>query len=340
MSKKNSNVLNLKSTIIKDRKIFKIYKDFKREISKITNNKPFIAAISGGADSLALAALSELYRIEKKIIIHFILIDHGIRKNSQKEAKSVQKLLKKFSIFLKIKKNSRKIKANIQKAARDTRYKFLSDFCIKKKIKYILTAHHMDDQIETFLIRLSRGSGVQGLSSMNRVSKLSNKVKIVRPFLDIKKKDLQHISKKVFKKIFEDPSNKNKKYLRTRIRSLKDKFERSGISHSQIIRSINNLATSRDIINNYLNQAIKLLTEKRRNEVLIKLKPLLLENEEIQFKVLSRSIQNFSKSYYPPRSKKIFNILNKLKERKKLKSTLAGCVIEKTGSNLSITREG
>ena len=252
----------------------------------------------------------------------------------------MQKLLKKFSIFLKIKKNSRKIKANIQKAARDTRYKFLSDFCIKKKIKYILTAHHMDDQIETFLIRLSRGSGVQGLSSMNRVSKLSNKVKIVRPFLDIKKKDLQYISKKVFKKFFEDPSNKNKKYLRTRIRSLKDKFERSGISHSQIIRSINNLATSRDIINNYLNQAIKLLTEKRRNEVLIKLKPLLLENEEIQFKVLSQSIQNFSKSYYPPRSKKIFNILNKLKERKKLKSTLAGCVIEKTGSNLSITREG
>ena len=71
--------INIK--IIKDRKIFKIYKDFKREISKITNNKPFVAAISGGADSLALAALSELYRIEKKIIIHFILIDHGIRKN-------------------------------------------------------------------------------------------------------------------------------------------------------------------------------------------------------------------------------------------------------------------
>ena len=161
-------------------------------------NKPFVAAISGGADSLALAALSELYRIEKKIIIHFILIDHGIRKNSQKEAKSVQKLLKKFSIFLKIKKNSRKIKANIQKAARDTRYKFLSDFCIKKKIKYILTAHHMDDQIETFLIRLSRGSGVQGLSSMNRVSKLSNKVKIVRPFLDIKKKRFTIHFKKSF----------------------------------------------------------------------------------------------------------------------------------------------
>ncbi len=339
MSKKNSNVLNLKSTIIKDKKIFKIYKDFKSEISKITNNKPFVAAISGGADSLALAALSEFYRIEKKIIIHFVLIDHGIRKNSQKEARSVQKLLKKFFIFLIIKKNKNKFKANIQKAARDMRYKFLSDFCKKKKIKYILTAHHMDDQIETFLIRLSRGSGIQGLSSMNRVSILNNNIRIVRPFLNVKKKDLKYTSKKIFKKVFEDPSNKNKKYLRTRIRTLKNKFERSGISHSQIIRSINNLATSRDIVNNYLSQAIKQLTEKRRNEILIKLKPLLLENEEIQFKVLSQSIQNFSKSYYPPRSKKIFNILNKLKERKKLKSTLAGCVIEKTGSNLSITRE-
>ena len=93
-------------------------------------------------------------------------------------------------------------------------------------------------------------------------------------------------------------------------------------------------------IRKMLNIYLKLLTEKRRNEVLIKLKPLLLENEEIQFKVLSQSIQNFSKSYNPPRSKKILNILNKLKERKKLKSTLAVCVIEKTGLNLSITREG
>ena len=68
--------------------------------------------------------------------------------------------------------------------------------CKKKKIKFILTGHHKDDQIETFLIRLSRGSGVQGLSAMSAISYSNNKIKIFRPFLSESKKNLIFISKK------------------------------------------------------------------------------------------------------------------------------------------------
>ena len=90
----------------------------------------------------------------------------------------------------------------------------------KKKIKLILTGHHKDDQIETFLIRLSRGSGVQGLSSMSTTSHLNSKIKILRPLLNESKKNLIFISKKVFGTYVKDPSNNNKKFLRSNIRKL------------------------------------------------------------------------------------------------------------------------
>ena len=67
----------------------------------------------------------------------------------------------------------------------------------KKKIKFILTAHNLEDQVETFLIRLSRGSGITGLSAMMPISKLNKKVKLIRPLLKIKKKDLVNISKTI-----------------------------------------------------------------------------------------------------------------------------------------------
>ena len=82
------------------------------------------------------------------------------------------------------------IKNNIQSTARQIRYKLLSNFCLQKKVKTILTAHNLEDQVETFFIRLSRGSGLQGLSSMKQVNKISGNISLIRPLLDFKKNQL------------------------------------------------------------------------------------------------------------------------------------------------------
>ena len=132
---------------------------------------------------------------------------------------------------------------NTQSEARVVRYNLLTDFCKRKKIKTILTAHNLEDQVETFFIRLSRGSGLYGLSSMKQISEISKKIHLVRPLLDVKKEKLIKISKTVFGKYFKDPTNVNSKYLRTRIRSLKKSLEKSGINYDQIFQSIKNLAT-------------------------------------------------------------------------------------------------
>ena len=339
MSKKNSSVLNPKKVLEFSNKISEIYLSFKFKLEKKLNAKAFLVGVSGGPDSLALTALSQIYKREKKSKAFFVLIDHGIRKNSKAEANSVKKLLKKYGIFLNIIRNKELIKKNVQNEARKIRYKLLLNFCKKKKIKFILTAHHSDDQIETFLIRLSRGSGVQGLSSMNKVTKLENNISLFRPLLELKKKDLTYLAKKVFGKVFKDPSNEDEKYLRTRVRNLKIKLEKSGIHHNQIIKSIDNISATRDTLNQYTERAIKSCVDKKKFKTLIDLKKLSQEPEEIKLKVLSYSIKNFSKSYYPPRSKKVLNLLKQLKMRKKSKFTLGGCLLDRTGNYLEITRE-
>ena len=195
MSKKNSNVQNRKDALNHYKKISNIYSIFRTNLFNNIKRDSFLVAVSGGPDSLALTALSQIYKYEKKVRVFFVLVDHGIRKNSSKESELVKKLLKKQKILLNVIKIKQKIKNNLQAQARKLRYKLLTEFCRKKKIKYILTGHHSDDQIETFLIRLSRGSGIQGLSSMSKITKLDKRVSLFRPLLDFKKRDLVYIAK-------------------------------------------------------------------------------------------------------------------------------------------------
>ena len=338
MSKKDLNVRKHKNLNL-NKKSSLIYSNFKLQLEKTIKKKSFLVAVSGGPDSLALAALSFEYSLEKKSKAYFVIIDHGIRKNSKKEAIAVKNLLKKKKIKLIILTNQKKINKNIQSNAREIRYKLLLNFCLKHKIKYITTGHHRDDQIETFLIRLSRGSGVQGLSSMNKLTNLNLKTKLFRPLLNEKKQNLIFLAKYYFGKIFKDPSNINQKYLRTKIRNLVKQFEKSGIRHDRVISSINNLASTRDTLNNYIQKVEKTCVIKKKNKIFINLKKFNLENEEVKLKVFSNCIKNISKNYYPPRAKKVLNLLCRIHSIKILRTTLGGCVINRDQYNLVICKE-
>ena len=338
MRKKDSSVLKLKDLTLTN-KTSLIYSNFRLQLESFVKKKSFLVAVSGGPDSLALSALSHTYLLEKKTKVFFVLIDHGIRKNSSEEAQNVKKLLKKRGINLIILKNKKKIIKNVQSQAREIRYQLLLNFCKKYKIKFIMTGHHRDDQIETFLIRLSRGSGIQGLSSMSKVSSLNKTIKLFRPLLSEKKENLIFLSKYYFGKIFKDPGNVDQKYLRTKIRNLIKQFEKSGIKHESIINSINNLASSRDTLNFYIQKIENDCLVKKENTIIVNLKKFLLENNEIQLKIFSNCIQEISKNYYPPRAKKVLNLLNRIESNQKIKATLGGCVINKDKKNLIISKE-
>tara|TARA_Y200000002_G_scaffold214433_1_gene176984 strand:- start:822 stop:1865 length:1044 start_codon:yes stop_codon:yes gene_type:complete len=340
MSKKNSIVLNRKNCFSKSERISKLFFDFKKKILNLRSNN-FLVAVSGGPDSMALAALCKAFETyNKKKKFHYVHINHGIRKKSFSEAKQVKNILKKQSILLKIIHNKKKIIKNIQHNARKVRYLLLEKECKNKKIKFILTAHHKEDQIETFLIRLSRGSGVQGLSAMNSLASLNNNIKIFRPFLSNSKKELVFTSKKVFGTFIKDPSNKNKKFLRSGMRKLLPILKKYGIKEDQIIRSINNLKSSSQTINFYFKDIIKKIVKKKSNFFVINKRDLLSLNQELQLRVLSFVIKTIKKADYPPRSKKIFNVLKILSLTKNCNHQLGGCLIISNKNHVNIKKLG
>ena len=337
MSKKNSNVI-LKNRFSNYEELSHIYSTFKKKLS-FFRKKTFLIAVSGGPDSLALTALAKSYSYENKCKIYYVLVDHNLRKNSSLEAISVKKLLKKNQINLNILKNKELIKKNVQSEARRIRYSLLTNFCKKRRIKTILTAHNFEDQVETFFIRLSRGSGLEGLSSMKQINKMNNNINLVRPLLDVKKIQLIKISKVIFGRFYNDPTNKNTKYLRTRIRNLKKSLETSGINYDQVFRSINNLASSRDTLELYFNKIYKDTVKKKKNKIFIRLEGLNSLNKEMKMRVLKKSIKDFTNSYYSPRSKKIFNLIDQIRAKKNPKLTLGGCIISREKNHIILKKE-
>jgi len=337
MSKKNSNVI-LKEGFKNYEELSYIYSSFKKKLN-LFKKKLFLIAVSGGPDSLALTALAKAYSYENKCKIYYVLVDHNLRKNSSDEAKSVKGLLKKYQITLNILKNKKIITSNIQSEARKVRYNLLINFCKKKKIKTILTAHNLEDQVETFFIRLSRGSGLQGLSSMKQIYKIDDNINLIRPLLNFKKNQLIKISKITFGKYFKDPTNKNTKYLRTRIRNLKTSLETSGINYDKIFQSIKNLASSRDTLDYYFKKIYKDIIVKRNDKIFIDLKKFNNINQEMKVMVLKKIIKDFTNSYYSARSKKIINLIDQIKAKKNAKFTLGGCIILREKKHIIFEKE-
>ena len=337
MSKKNSSV-NLKNGFKEFKDLSKIFSNFKSKLNS-TNKKKFVVAVSGGADSLALAALAKAYTYCYKSKFYYVLINHNIRRNSFQEAKKVKNLLQQKQINLKIISNKKKIEKNIQGEARNIRYEILSNFCLKNNIRSLITAHNLEDQVETFLIRLSRASGLRGLSSMRPKSKINSKIDLYRPLLDTKKEFLIKISKKTFGNFIKDPSNKNLKYLRTKVRSLKKPLEKSGVEYEQIFKSIRNLSYSRDSLDDFLKKEFSKIIKKKDSEILINLKKFKKHNNEIKMAIINASIKKLKKNYYDPRAKKVANLIRAIDKKGFKKSTLGGCIFFKKGINLCLKNE-
>jgi len=242
MSPKNlsvpSKTLNILLNKLKDRRTFQIYKRFENSLNL---NEDFIVAVSGGPDSMALSFLTKIYSIKKSLNVRYFIVDHKLRNNSTSEAKSVKKKLKEYSINLDILTwYGRKPKKNIQSIARDKRYNLLIHKAKKLKIKNILLGHHLDDLFENFFIRILRGSGLNGLVSLDQKTQ-NEKINLIRPLLYFDKKDLIYISNNIFSFYVNDPSNEDDKFKRVKIRNLLKKLELEGLDRNKFLLTIKNL---------------------------------------------------------------------------------------------------
>ena len=198
----------------------------------------------------------------------------------------------------------------------------------------------MDDQIENFFIRLLRGSGLAGLSSMTESVSYNNSLKIVRPFLNFKKIDLKYVTLNYFKTYIRDPSNENEKFLRVRIRKYRNSMEKEGLGTGKIIKTVNNLLSASKALDFYKNKALnKYVSFLPKSKCLINTKIFSEEAGEIIFKSFSDILSLVSGTYYPPRSKKVINLIRRVKKSRFNKSTLGGCIIAKQDNLILISRE-
>jgi len=326
---------------IKDSKVEEFYKKFKKVIFNNIKEQNFAIAVSGGADSLCLAYFAKIYKTEFGNKVHVLIVNHNLRKESGEEANKVKKILINKNIDSKILNWRGKVpNKNIQSNARSIRYNLLSSYCLKNNIKFLVTAHHIDDQIENFFIRLFRGSGLTGLSSMAEVVNYDGNLKIIRPLLKLEKNNLKYVTTNYFKKYIKDPSNENEKFLRVRVRKYRKNMEQEGLDTKKIIKTVTNLLSANKALNFYKNKALyKHVSFLSERECLINNKIFSEEANEIIFKSFSDIFSLVSGQYYPPRSKKIINLIDRIKKINFKKSTLGGCIIDRKNNFISISKE-
>ena len=334
-NKKHKKILSQ----LNQKRISKIYDEFSHSLKV---KEDLAVAVSGGPDSLALAYLTKCYSLKNKIKVKYYIVNHRLRKESLLEAKVVKKVLKKINIECTILNwNGKKPSKNIQAAARDKRYSLLANECKKKKIKYLLLGHHLNDLLENFLIRIVRGSGLNGLISFSKNVKYKDQdLNIIRPLLDLEKKDLLHISNEVFSFFVKDPSNINTDYKRTRIRNLLYSLEKEGLDIKKLKLTIDNLKDSNESIKFYVDRNLLKNSKflKTKKTYILK-KNFFDQSHEIIFRSLTKIIQILGEKYYPARGKSIDELINGINNKSFTKVTLGGCFIERINETILISRE-
>jgi tRNA(Ile)-lysidine synthase len=209
----------------------------------LENLPGLVLAVSGGPDSTALLVLAarwakQLKRAPKLIAV---TIDHGLRPEAAREAAMVKRLARRLGVpHRTLHWRGRKPQSGLQEAARHARYKLLAQIATRARFAHVLTAHTLDDQAETVLFRLARGSGLFGLTGMAPAAPLPlngvREIFLVRPLLHIPKARLIATLEAARIAYAEDPSNRDPRFTRARLRTLMPALAREGLDARGLAR--------------------------------------------------------------------------------------------------------
>ena len=216
-----------------------------------------VIAVSGGPDSVALMYLLARWRRASKrgpdLVV--VTIDHGLRAEAAREARDVKKLAVSLGLVHRTMRwTGDKPKTGIPAAAREARYRLLAKAAAACGAQHVLTAHTRDDQAETVLMRLARGSGVSGLSAMSREVDRGG-FTLVRPLLDVPKSRLLATLAKARIAYASDPSNTDVGFTRPRLRALMPTLATEGFDSRNLARLATRLARANEAIELMVNGA-------------------------------------------------------------------------------------
>ena len=299
----------------------------------------FAVGVSGGADSLALVLMLKEECPNFNIIA--LTVDHGLRPSSKQEAEYVAKIMKQFKIKHHILTwTGKKPTIGIEEQARNARYNLLCEWCKNNNISYMFIAHHLFDQAETFLMRLQRGSGVIGLSSMDEVSE-KNDIKLLRPLLCTHPDKLKDFLNNRKIKWVEDESNQCLDFLRVKMRKFLPVLEKeTGISSEKICLAAQNLQNAKKFLIDTADNIMKNKMHKwNRCAYSVDYTEYLSWHSELKFYIIGSIIKELGKKEYTPEADSIKSLISELECDKFDCATLGDCIVQIYDNRLYFIKE-
>ncbi len=300
--------------------------------------------LSGGPDSMALCWLLSQWGTARRVYIHALTVDHGLRPNAAEEAAwtGAQVSVWPMVAHTTLKWRGKKPEKRIMETARQARYALMERYCRREKIPDLFIAHHLDDQGETFLMRLAGGSGLNGLAGMAPVQPFPSGVRLLRPLLDLPKKTLTDICAANEIPFVNDPSNTKTEYLRPRLRDAKDLLSREGLSNKRLSVTAARLRRAREALEDISRNVLTLVTlERTKEKIVLDHAALSAYPEEIRLRVLQDAAAALTpKKTYGPRMEKLEALAESLfADAPFRKRTLGGVVFARDQRNDRIILE-
>jgi tRNA(Ile)-lysidine synthase len=324
-------------------------KDAKRLFADWKAAPAIVVAVSGGPDSIALMWLAARWRsgLTRGPRLIAVTIDHGLRAEAAAEAREVKRLARSLELpHRTLRWAGAKPKTGLPAAARDARYRLLAKAARSHGATHVLTAHTRDDQAETLLMRLLRGSGIAGLAAMARETERDGVV-LARPLLNVSKSQLVATLAKAKLGFADDPSNRDLHFTRPRLRGLMPALAAEGGDSRSLARLASRLARA--------NAAVEVLVDGAERYLALKgsaalhpgfdaktfhAKAFAAMPEEIRLRLLLRAINRFGHEG-PAELGKVEALLSALDRtvaettkgkgqppsRRRLKQTLAGALV-------------
>jgi tRNA(Ile)-lysidine synthase len=288
--------------------------------------------------------------------IHAITVDHGLRPEAEDEAAQVGAWMREWPHVTHEVLKRGKGDANmfrIMERARDDRYMLLAAYCEARNIHHLFAAHHQDDQAETFLFRLAKGSGIDGLAGMKPVQDYYGRLKIVRPFLFVPKARLVATCEREHIPFVHDPTNDDARFARTRLRRATAILEKEGLSARRLAVTAKRILRARTALEHYAQKAFGATLKEQAEDggsgsgFVFDFSALRAETGETRLRVLAMAMEKIHDSDddngHGPRMEKLESLAERIFHDEGFNgATLGGCqfTLDHKRNALSVMREG
>lgn len=290
-------------------------------------------AVSGGPDSMALLWLLS-QQTAYDFTAHALIVDHGLREDAQEEADAVRQVVSGWPNVEPhiLRWEGAKPEAAVQEEARNARYGLMADYCYAHGIQQLFLGHHQDDQAETVLFRLAKGSGLDGLAGMRAVQSYSDDLTLLRPLLELPKSSLVELCEQNNIQYVSDPSNRREEFARVRLRRSAEILAGEGLTPKRLSVTARRLNRAAEALDFYAEEAQKhCIIVKNTDRIEFNCKSLQKYPEETIFRVVMAAFVHFNpETEYGPRMEKVEALLKDLISLEPFrKRTLGGVVFER-----------